>query len=50
MERYEVLILIVGILSVLLGLVIAFKPKVLPYLVSVYFIGAGILWIIRALV
>jgi uncharacterized membrane protein HdeD (DUF308 family) len=45
-----ILVVIVGILSVLFGLLIIAKPKILPYLVGGYFIVTGVLWIIRALI
>jgi uncharacterized membrane protein HdeD (DUF308 family) len=45
-----ILVVIVGVLSVLFGLLVIAKPKILPYLVGGYFIVTGVLWIIRALV
>lgn len=45
-----VLIIIVGILSILFGLLIIIKPKVLQYLVGGYFIVSGVLWILRAVI
>lgn len=48
MESHEVLILIVGILSILLGWLIIVKPKILAYIVGVYFIVSGVLWVARA--
>ena len=45
-----ILVVIVGILSILFGLLIIAKPKILPYLVGGYFIVTGVLWIIRALI
>lgn len=50
MELPLILVLIVGAISILFGLVIIAKPKILPYLVGGYFIISGALWIIRALV
>jgi len=49
MERYEVMILIVGIVSILLGWTVIVKPKILPYLVGGYLIVSGILWVTRSL-
>ncbi len=48
MEGNEVLILIVGILSVVLGGFIVLVPRILPYLVGGYFVVSGVLWIARA--
>jgi len=48
MAHYEILILVVGIISILMGLLIIMKPKILPYLVGSYFVVVGILWIVRA--
>ena len=50
MAHYEILILIVGIISILMGLLIIVKPKILPYLVGGYFVVVGILWIVRAFI
>ena len=50
MDLPLLLVVIVGILSVLFGLLIIAKPKILPYLVGGYFIVTGVLWIIRALI
>ena len=50
MENYEVLVLIVGILSILFGFVVIAKPKILAYVVGLYFIIAGILWITRTFI
>ena len=50
MDSNLVLIVIVGVLSILFGLLIILKPKVLPYLVGGYFIISGVLWIIRAVI
>jgi len=44
------LIVIVGVLSIIFGLFIIRKPKMLPYLVGGYFIVSGILWVLRALI
>jgi len=44
-----ILIVIVGIISILFGLFVIAKPKMLPYLVGGYFIVSGVLWILRAL-
>jgi uncharacterized membrane protein HdeD (DUF308 family) len=45
-----VFVIVIGIISVLFGLLIIAKPKILAYLVGGYFIVTGVLWIIRALV
>ena len=45
-----IFVFIVGILSIVFGLLIIWKPKILPYLVGGYFIVSGILWILRALI
>ena len=44
------LIIIVGVLSIIFGLLIIRKPKMLPHLVGGYFIVSGILWVLRALI
>ena len=49
MDLNLILIVIVGILSILFGLFVITKPKILPYLVGGYFIISGVLWILRAL-
>jgi uncharacterized membrane protein HdeD (DUF308 family) len=45
-----VFIIVIGIISILFGLLIIAKPKILPYLVGGYFIVSGALWILRALI
>ena len=49
MDVNLILVVIVGILSILFGLFVMGKPKILPYLVGGYFIISGVLWILRAL-
>ena len=49
MDLSLLLIVIVGILSILFGLFVIGKPKILPYLVGGYFIVSGVPWILRAL-
>jgi len=49
MTDTEVVILVVGIMSVILGLMIVVMPRVLPYLVGGYLVVSGVLWIARAL-
>jgi uncharacterized membrane protein HdeD (DUF308 family) len=44
-----VLIVIIGIISILFGLLVIAKPKILPILVGGYFIITGVIWILRAL-
>jgi uncharacterized membrane protein HdeD (DUF308 family) len=41
--------LIIGILSVLFGILVIVQPKIIAYLVGFYFIAVGVLWIIKAL-
>jgi uncharacterized membrane protein HdeD (DUF308 family) len=42
-------LLIGGIISLLAGILILFVPRVLNYIVAVYLIIIGVLWIIAAL-
>ena len=50
MDLPLVFIIVIGIISILFGLLIIAKPKILPYLVGGYFIVSGALWILRALI
>ena len=50
MESHEVLILVVGILSIVLGVAVIMMPRILAYIVGGYFVAAGILWIARAVI
>ncbi len=49
MDLYLILIFIVGIISILFGLLVIAKPKILPILVGGYFIVSGVIWVLRAL-
>jgi uncharacterized membrane protein HdeD (DUF308 family) len=42
-------LLVLGILSLLAGLVILVAPRVLNYIVAAYLIVVGVLWIVAAL-
>jgi len=44
---HEAVILVVGILSILFGILVIAKPKLLAYIVGFYFIVVGILAIVR---
>jgi len=48
MEDYEVLILIIGVLSIILGWIVIAKPRSLAYLVGGYLMVSGVFWIVRA--
>ena len=48
MQDYEVLILLVGVLSIFLGLAVIVMPRILPYLVGVYLMVSGVFWVARA--
>lgn len=41
--------LVIGIISLLAGLLILFVPRVLNYVVAVYLIIVGVLWIMAAI-
>jgi uncharacterized membrane protein HdeD (DUF308 family) len=41
--------LVAGILSILVGLIVIFKPRVLAYVIGGYFIIVGVLAVIAAL-
>jgi uncharacterized membrane protein HdeD (DUF308 family) len=45
----SVFIVIIGILSLLFGILVIARPKILSLLVGGYFIVTGVLWILRAL-
>ena len=49
MDLNLIFIVVVGVLSILFGLFVIMKPKILPYIVGVYFIVSGVLWILRAI-
>lgn len=46
---HEAVILVIGILSILFGVLVIAKPKLLAYIVGFYFIVVGILAIIQFL-
>lgn len=49
MELPLILVVVIGVISILFGLLIIARPKILPYLVGGYFIITGVLWLLRAL-
>lgn len=40
--------LIAGIISILVGIIIIIRPKIIAYLIGLYLIVIGILWVISA--
>ena len=50
MEGYQVLILIIGILSIVFGVVVLARPRIIPWIVAGYFFASGLMWIVRAFV
>ena len=48
MEDYEVLIFVIGVLSIILGWIVIAKPRILAYLVGGYLMLSGVFWIARA--
>jgi len=46
---HEAVILVIGIMSILFGVLVIAKPKLLAYIVGFYFIVVGILAIIQFL-
>ncbi len=48
MENSEIIALVIGILSILFGILVIVRPKILAYLIGIYFIVIGVLGIIRA--
>lgn len=50
MESYQVLILIIGILSIVFGAVVVTRPKIIKWVVGGYFVASGLIWIVRAFV
>jgi uncharacterized membrane protein HdeD (DUF308 family) len=41
--------LVIGIVSILFGILVMVWPKIIAYLVGLYFIAIGVLWIIDAI-
>jgi uncharacterized membrane protein HdeD (DUF308 family) len=48
MDNVEIWTLVIGIISILFGILVIVKPKIIAYLVGFYFIAIGVLWIINA--
>jgi len=40
--------LVIGILSILFGILVIVKPKIIAWVVGIYFIVIGVLWVINA--
>ena len=49
MDDIQTLPLVVGIISILAGILVIVWPKIIAYLVGLYFIAIGVLWIIDAI-
>ena len=48
MNNSEIIALVIGILSILFGILVIVQPRILAYLVGIYFIIVGVLGIIKA--
>lgn len=48
MDDVQIWPLVIGIVSILFGILVIVKPKIIAYLVGFYFIAIGVLWIIDA--
>jgi uncharacterized membrane protein HdeD (DUF308 family) len=49
MDDIQMWPLVIGIISILFGILVMVWPKIIAYLVGLYFIAIGVLWIIDAI-
>jgi uncharacterized membrane protein HdeD (DUF308 family) len=48
MDNSEIIAIVIGVLSILFGILVIVQPKILAYLIGIYFIIVGVLGIVRA--
>ncbi|MFA5055875.1 MAG: DUF3096 domain-containing protein [Dehalococcoidia bacterium] len=48
MDDINIWTLVIGILSILFGILVIVKPKIIAWVVGIYFIVIGVLWVINA--
>jgi uncharacterized membrane protein HdeD (DUF308 family) len=49
MDNVDIWLLVIGIISILFGILVIVKPKIIAWVVGIYFIIIGVLWVINAL-
>ena len=49
MDNVDIWLLVIGIISILFGILVIVKPKIIAWVVGIYFIVIGVLWVINAL-
>jgi uncharacterized membrane protein HdeD (DUF308 family) len=49
MDNVDIWLLVIGIVSILFGILVIVKPKIIAWVVGIYFIVIGVLWVINAL-
>jgi len=49
LDNVDIWLLVIGIVSILFGILVIVKPKIIAWVVGIYFIVIGVLWVINAL-
>jgi uncharacterized membrane protein HdeD (DUF308 family) len=49
MDNVDIWLLVIGIISILFGILVIVKPKIIAWVVGIYFIVIGVLWVINAI-